>query len=110
MDQQWPEGPNADPHAARERYHADLRTSRAAVRQLFRVQLPLAHLGLMLAAVATAFVSVLWSTKTGMIIAGAFAALFAVATAVALLSGRRGWGAARAAYTFTFGWVGWITP
>lgn len=110
MDQQWPEGPNADPDAARERYNADMRASRGAIRELFRVELPIAHLGLMLVAVATAFVSVVWSPKTGVIIAVGFAALFAVARAVALLSGRRGWGAARAAYKFTFGWADWITP
>ncbi|MFM9493840.1 hypothetical protein ACKI1Q_09470 [Streptomyces galilaeus] len=74
------------------------------------MELPIAHLGLMLVAVATAFVSVVWSPKTGVIIAVGFAALFAVALAVALLSGRRGWGAARAAYKFTFGWADWITP
>ncbi len=110
MDQQWPEGPNADPCAARDRYNADTRASHAAICEVFRVELPIAHVGLMLVVVASVFVGVVWSPRTGVIIAGAFAALFVVALAVALLAGGRGWGAARAAYKFTFGWANWITP
>lgn len=110
MEQRWPEGPKADPDAARDRYNADMRASRAAIREVFRVELPIAHVGLMLVVVASVFVSVVWSPGTGVIIAGAFAALFVVALVVALLAGKRGWGAARAAYKFTFGWANWITP
>ncbi|MGW1953610.1 hypothetical protein ACWCPI_12785 [Streptomyces sp. NPDC001920] len=110
MDQQWPEGPMADPDAARDRYNADLRASRSAIRELFRVELPIAHVGAALAALVSVVVGVLWSPAAGALIAGGFSALFIVAMAVALLSGRRGWGAVRAAYKFTFGWANWITP
>jgi hypothetical protein len=108
LNQQWPEGPNADPDAARDRYHADLRASRAAVREVFRVELPIAHMGLALVALASVLAGVVWSAKAGLIIAGVFAALFVVALAGALLAGRRGRDAARAAYRFTFGWADWI--
>ncbi|MGV9274504.1 hypothetical protein [Streptomyces griseosporeus] len=109
MIQQWPEGPHADPDAARDRYHADLRASRAAAREVFRAELPIAHMGLALVALASVLAGVVWSPKAGVIVAGAFAALFVVALGGALLAGRRGWGAARAAYRFTFGWADWIT-
>ena len=110
MDQQWPEGSNADPDAARERYNADMQASRGAMRNLFRVELPIAHMGLAITIIASVFVGVAWSPRTGVIIAGAFAALFVVALAVALLAGSRGRDAVRAAYKFTFGWADWITP
>ncbi|MFD6997609.1 hypothetical protein ACFWA5_15290 [Streptomyces mirabilis] len=32
MVDRWPEGPAADPEAARERYDSDMRTSRKALR------------------------------------------------------------------------------
>ena len=110
VDQRWPEGPNADPNAARDRYNADMRASRAAILEVFRVELPIAHVGLLLVVLAGVFVSVVWSLKTGVIIVGAFAALFVVALVVALLAGKRGRGAVHAAYKFTFGWANWITP
>ncbi|WP_326628602.1 MULTISPECIES: hypothetical protein [unclassified Streptomyces] len=110
MDQQWPEGSNADPDAARERYNADMQASRGAMRDLFRVELPIAHMGLAITIIASGFVGVVWSPRTGVIIAGAFAALFVVALVVALLAGSRGRDAVRAAYKFTFGWADWITP
>ncbi|MEU7338243.1 hypothetical protein [Streptomyces sp. NPDC007074] len=110
MEQQWPEGSNADPDAARERYKADMQASRRTARELFRVEMPVANLGLAITIIASVFVSVAWSPRTGAIVAGAFAALFVVALAVTLLAGGRGWDAARAAYKFTFGWADWITP
>ncbi|MER5469235.1 hypothetical protein [Streptomyces sp. NPDC002685] len=110
VEQQWPEGSNADPDAARERYNADMQASRGALRNLFRVELPIAHMGLAITITASVFVGVVWSPRTGVIIAGAFASLFVVGLAVALLAGSRGRDAARAAYKFTFGWADWITP
>ncbi|MGI5250811.1 hypothetical protein [Actinacidiphila glaucinigra] len=110
MGQHWPEGPNADPDAAGERYRADMQASQEAMRNLFRVEMPVAHVGLAIAAIASVVVGAAWSPRTGAIVAGAFAALFVVALAVALLAGSRGWNAARAAYKFTFGWADWITP
>ncbi|MET7855549.1 hypothetical protein ABZT48_47305 [Streptomyces avermitilis] len=109
MEQQWPEGPNADPDAARERYKADTQASRGAMRELFRMETGVAHFGLAIVIIACIFVGVVWSPRIGAIIAGAFAALFVVALAVALLAGSRGRDAARAAYKFTFGWADWIT-
>jgi hypothetical protein len=110
VKQQWPEGPNADPDAARERYRADMQTSQGSMQNLFRVERGIAHMGLVIAIIASVFVGVVWSPRTGAIIAGAFAALFIVALAAAILAGSRGWGAARAAYKFTFGWADWLTP
>ncbi len=97
VDQRWPEGPNADHDAARDRYNADMRASRAAILEVSRVELPIAHVGLLLVVLAGVFVSVVWSLRTGVIIMGAFAALFVVALAVALLAGRRGGGLGRGA-------------
>ncbi|MFC8710024.1 hypothetical protein ACFUCQ_08805 [Streptomyces sp. NPDC057197] len=108
MQQEWPEGEYADPDAARERYDADMRASRAAVRTLFRVEMPVAHVGLVIVIIATVFVGAVWSPGAGATVAGVFAGLFAVALGVALLVGGRGRDAVRAAYKFTFGWADWI--
>ncbi|MFF1490444.1 hypothetical protein ACIGZH_38365 [Streptomyces sp. NPDC058319] len=108
MQQEWPEGEYADPDAARERYDADMRASRAAVRTLFRVEMPVAHMGLVIVIIATVFVGAVWSPGAGATVAGDFAGLFAVALGVALLVGGRGRDAVRAAYKFTFGWADWI--
>ncbi|WP_245235315.1 hypothetical protein [Streptomyces violaceorubidus] len=110
MEQQWPEGPQADPDLARGRYDADMRASQGAMRNFFRVELPVAHAGLAIVIIAGVFVGVVWSPRAGGIIGGAFAALFVVALCVAFLAGRRGRDAVRAAYKFTFGWADWITP
>lgn len=103
MQQHWPEGSHADPDAARGRYSADVRASHSAMRNLFRVELPVAHWGLVIVIIASLLVGVVWSPRTGAIIGGAFAALCG-----ALLAGCRGWDAVRAAYKFTFGWANWV--
>lgn len=108
MEQQWPEGPNADPDAAGDRYNADLQASRARTRKLCRAELPVAHSGLAITIVASVVVGVACSPGAGMIIAGSFAALFVVALVVVLVAGGGGWGAVRAAYRFTFGWAEWM--
>ncbi|MGW6292133.1 hypothetical protein [Streptomyces sp. NPDC055058] len=108
MQQQWPEGSHADPDAARDRYNADMRASNSGMRNLFRVELPIAHWGLVIVILASVFVGVVWSPRTGAIIGGAFAALFVAALCVALLAGSRGRDAVRAAYKFTFGWADWV--
>lgn len=110
MERQWPECRSADPDAARDRYRKGMNASRAAVWELFRVELSVAHMGLGLVVIASGLVSVVWSPQVGAIIAGGFAALFVVTLAVALLMGRRRWGAVRAAYKCTFGWAGLVTP
>ncbi|MFD4690155.1 hypothetical protein [Streptomyces sp. NPDC058463] len=110
MEQYWPEGPKADPDAARNRYNADMQASRAATRNLFRVELRVANTGLAITIIASVFAGVVWSPRASVIIAGSFAALFVVALVVALLAGSRGRGAVRAAYKFTFGWAEWISP
>ncbi|MCX5114575.1 hypothetical protein OOK13_40155 [Streptomyces sp. NBC_00378] len=110
MEQQWPEGRHADPDAARNRYNADVRASRGSLGELFRVELPIAHMGLAIVIIASVFAGVVWAPRTGLIIAGSFAALFVVALCVALLAGSRGRSAVRAAHKFTFGWADWITP
>ncbi|MEB8344337.1 hypothetical protein [Streptomyces endophyticus] len=107
MERQWPEGASADPGAARARYNADMRASRKAVREVLNVEMPIAHMGLAIVVIATAFAAMLWSLRAGLVLAGGFAALFLVALAVALLRGRRSWSAVRTAYKFTFGWANW---
>jgi hypothetical protein len=106
--QQWPEGPVADPTAARERYTADLRASRKALREAVRPDLPVAHFGLGIVMVASALLSLFTRAIAGVLVAGAFAALFLAALAVMLLRGARGLDAARRAYLFSFGWANWI--
>lgn len=106
--QHWPEGSHADPDAARERYNLDVRASHSAMRNLFRVELPVAHWGLVIVVIASVFVGVVWSPRTGAIIGGAFAALFVAALCGALPAGSRGRDAVRAAYKFTFGWANWV--
>ncbi|WP_371629151.1 hypothetical protein OG892_12470 [Streptomyces sp. NBC_00341] len=87
-----------------------MNASRAAMWELFRVELSVAHMGLALVVMASVLVSVVWSPPAGALIAGGFAALFVVALVVFLLLGRRRWGAVRAAYKFVFGWANWVTP
>ncbi|MER6847020.1 hypothetical protein AB0A81_26435 [Streptomyces flaveolus] len=106
--QPWPEGPVADPEAARERYTSDLRASRKALREAIRADLPVAHVGLGIVVVASALLGLFTQPAAGALVAGAFAALFLAALAVMLLRGIRGLDAARRAYLFSFGWANWI--
>ncbi|MFF9457322.1 hypothetical protein [Streptomyces flaveolus] len=106
--QPWPEGPAADPEAARERYTSDLRASRKALREAIRADLPVAHVGLAIVVVASALLGLFTQPAAGAFVAGAFAALFLAALAVLLLRGVRGLDAARRAYLFSFGWANWI--
>ncbi|MFD9655925.1 hypothetical protein [Streptomyces mirabilis] len=108
MVDRWPEGPAADPEAARERYDSDMRTSRKALREPVRADLPAAHFGLGLVIVASVIVGLLAGPVAGVLVAGAFAALFLVALGVLLLRGLRGLDAGRRAHLFTFGWANWV--
>ncbi|MER5663758.1 hypothetical protein [Streptomyces mirabilis] len=108
MVDRWPEGPAADPEAARERYDSDMRTSRKALRETVRADLPAAHFGLGLVIVASVIVGLLAGPVAGVLVAGAFAALFLVVLGVLLLRGLRGLDAGRRAYLFTFGWANWV--
>ncbi|MGY6021629.1 hypothetical protein [Streptomyces spinosirectus] len=106
--QQWPEGPVADPEAARERYNSDMRATRKALREVVRADLPAAHFGLGIVVVASVVVGCFAAPVVGALVVGAFAALFLVALAVMFLRGSRGLDARRRAYLFTFGWANWI--
>ncbi|WP_458242567.1 hypothetical protein [Streptomyces sp. MAI_2237] len=108
MTPRWPEGPAADPEAARERYDSDLRAARRTLRELIRADLPAAHLGLGIVVVASVLVGLSAGPATGALVAGAFALLFLAALAVMFLHGRRGREAGRRAYLFTFGWANWL--
>ncbi|MFI0901251.1 hypothetical protein [Streptomyces sp. NPDC020983] len=105
---EWPEGPAADQDAARERYTADRRAAQQAVREALRADLPAAHLGLAVVAVASTVVGVVVNALAGAAVAAAFAALFLATLAVMRLRGVRGLDAARRSYLFTFGWANWI--
>ncbi|MFF0040058.1 hypothetical protein ACFYRG_28110 [Streptomyces mirabilis] len=107
MVDRWPEGPAADPEAARERYDSDMRASRKALRETVRADQPAAHFGLGLVVVASVIVELLVGPVAGVLVAGAFAALFLVVLVVLLLRGLRGLDAGRRAYLFTFGWANW---
>ncbi|MFD5329466.1 hypothetical protein [Streptomyces sp. NPDC127092] len=105
---QWPEGPAADPGAARERYSSDMRAERKALREVFGADLPSAHLGLGIVIAASVVVGLLAGPIVGALVAGSFAALFLLALVVTLLRGIGGLDAARRAYLFTFGWGQWF--
>ncbi|MFF6888075.1 hypothetical protein ACFY9F_33360 [Streptomyces sp. NPDC012421] len=106
--EQWPEGPAADPVAARGRYVSDMRASRRALREVVRADLPAAHFGLGIVLVASAVAGLFASPIAGALVAGSFAALFLVALVVMLLRGIRGLDAGRRAYLFSFGWANWV--
>jgi hypothetical protein len=106
--QRWPEGPVADPHAARERYDTDARATRTALREVVRADVPAAHVGLGIVVVASVVVGCFAAPVVGALVVGAFAALFLVALVVVFLRGIRGLDAPRRAYLFTFGWANWI--
>ncbi|MEV4430018.1 hypothetical protein AB0K23_32555 [Streptomyces sp. NPDC049602] len=108
MMEPWPEGPAADPVAARERYAPDTQAERKALREAIRADLPVAHLGLGIVIVASAVVGMFAGPITGALVAGSFAALFPVALVVMLLRGVRGLDAGRRACLFTFGWANWV--
>ncbi|MEU8882793.1 hypothetical protein [Streptomyces hydrogenans] len=105
---QWPEGPAADPEAARERYATDIRAERKALREVFRADLPAAHFGLGIVVVASVVVGLFAGPIVGALVAGSFAALFLVVLVVMLLRGIRRLDAGRRAYLFTFGWANWV--
>ncbi|MEU3462032.1 hypothetical protein ABZ721_19095 [Streptomyces sp. NPDC006733] len=104
----WPEGRAADPKAARERYNADLKGDRQAIREVIRADLPAAHFGLGAVLVASVLVGCLAGPVAGALVTGAFATLFALTLAVMFLRGIRGTDALRRAYLFSFGWGGWL--
>ncbi|MDI2128759.1 hypothetical protein [Yinghuangia seranimata] len=106
--QRWPEGSEADPEAARERYNSDMRATRKALREVVRADLPTAHFGLGIVFVASAAVGYFAGPAAGALVAGAFGALFFGALVVMFLRGIRGMDAARRAYLFTFGWANWV--
>lgn len=106
--QQWPEGPEADAAAARERYDSDMRAARGAVREVFRADLPAANFGLGIVIVVSVVVGFAARAAVGAGIGGAFAVLFLATLLVMVLRGLRGEDALRRAYLFTFGWANWI--
>ena len=108
MVEQWPDGPAADPEAARERYNSEMKAMRKALREAVRADLPAAHFGLSIVVVASAIVGYFAAPAAGALVAEIFAALFIVALAVMLLRGIRGVDSWRRAYLFTFGWENWI--
>jgi hypothetical protein len=106
--EQWPEGPAADPQAARERYDSGMRATRKALREVIRADPPAAHFGLGIVVVASGSVGYFSTPVAGALIAGAFTALFIAALAVMFLRGIRGADVWRRAYLFAFGWANWI--
>ncbi|WP_052457100.1 hypothetical protein [Streptomyces sp. AcH 505] len=105
---EWPEGPAADPRAARERYDADLASGRAAAREALRADLRTAHFGAGVVLLVSVLAGFLVAPATGLLVAGAFAALFVVTLAVMLLRALPRTQALRRAYLFTFGWANWL--
>ncbi|MER5535310.1 hypothetical protein [Streptomyces mirabilis] len=75
-----------------------------------RADLPAAHFGLGMVVVASVIVGLLAGPVAGVLVAGAFAALFLVVLVIVLLRGPRGLDAGRRAYLFTFGWSSYVTP
>ncbi|WP_331771040.1 hypothetical protein OG948_46280 (plasmid) [Embleya sp. NBC_00888] len=108
MRQQWPEGPEADPVAARERYDRDMRASRGALREVFRADTRDAHFGLGLVLVAGVVAAFVGGLVVGALVVAAFATLFVLTLTAVLVRGIRGSEAGRRAYRFTFGWSQWF--
>ncbi|MET7276497.1 hypothetical protein ABZS59_35875 [Streptomyces flaveolus] len=75
---------------------------------MIRADLPVAHVGLGIVVVASVLLGLFAQPAAGVLVAGAFAALFLAALAVMLLRGIRGLDAARRAYLVSFGWANWI--
>ncbi|MFF3948886.1 hypothetical protein ACFYYN_29245 [Streptomyces sp. NPDC001902] len=101
-------GPGRGSGAARERYEADLRSDRGAVREVLRADRKDAHMGLGAVVVTSGIVGAFAGPAVGALITGVFAALFLAALAVMLLGGLRGKEAAGGAYRFAFGWGRWL--
>ncbi|MER6442309.1 hypothetical protein ABT275_39165 [Streptomyces sp. NPDC001185] len=85
-----------------------MRAARRALREVVRADLPAAHFGLGIVAIATVLVSLGAGPAGGALVAGVFGLLFAGALAAMFLRDVRGPEALRRAYLFTFGWANWI--
>ncbi|MDI2124549.1 hypothetical protein [Yinghuangia seranimata] len=109
--QRWPEGPEADPVLARERYDSDMRLAREALREVPRdmardtldVPLWFAHAGLVIAAAVLTILGVIFRPLVPALGALGLGTVFALVTVVQLIR-RRGWRRALGdAYRGTFG-------
>ncbi len=98
-----------DEDRARERYTADLRAERRAMREALRSSRGAAHLGLALTVVAVAAVAGFGSPRSALIIAGAVVAWFALVLTFVVALGGRGRNAVVRAYVATFGWAEWFS-
>jgi hypothetical protein len=106
--ERWPEGPAADPEAARERYDSGMRGTRRALRGAIEADMPAAHLGLGVVAVASVLVGLFMGPAAGALMAGAFVPLFLAALLIMFARGVRGADTGRRAYVLTFGWANWL--
>ena len=93
---------------ARERYTADLRAERQAMREALRSSLGDAHLGLVLTLIVLAAVAEFGDPHAALVVAGVFAAWFALALTFIVALGGRGRNAVGRAYVATFGWAQWF--
>jgi hypothetical protein len=93
---------------ARERYTADLRAERQAMREALRFSVGEAHVGLVLTLILLAPVAWFGHPHAALITAGVFAAWFALALTFIVALGGRGWNAVGRAYAATFGWAQWF--
>ncbi|GAA2102768.1 hypothetical protein GCM10009759_37570 [Kitasatospora saccharophila] len=101
---QWPEGREADPVAARERYANDLRKARQDAREALAPAPADAHWGLGTALLLAGAFGALAGPAVGAGIAGFAGALFLAVLLVQFGLGRRGADALRRAYAAAFGW------
>ncbi|WP_431676849.1 hypothetical protein [Kitasatospora sp. KL5] len=108
MQQEWPEGPAADPEAARERYAHDLQEARRDLREAVRPDFFGANIGLGLVALAAVAVGYVKGPVVGAAVPAAFAVLFLVVAAITAACGVRGAKLLRRSYLLTFGWGDWI--
>ncbi|WP_369383024.1 hypothetical protein [Streptomyces sp. cg36] len=93
-------GDGHDPHA---RAAAD----EAAEREALRADLPDAHFGLAAAIILSALVGAFVAPLYGLLVAGAFAAIFLVVLGAQCLAGFT-WESVRRAYLVTFVWGRWL--
>ncbi|MET9148323.1 hypothetical protein [Streptomyces sp. NPDC004042] len=97
-----------DPERELNAYERILAEDRRVVREMFRVTMGGAHVGLGLLVLAVLLSAGVGGVRWALSAGGAVVAWFAVTLVVVVRRGRRGRDAVARAYLLTFGWAGWL--
>lgn len=89
-------------------YEKVLAEDRRVRRELFRVTIGGAHVGLVITAFIVFLFAAVGGTVWALIVGGAVVCWFTVALIAVAGGGRRGWDAVKRTYLLTFGWAGWL--